>query len=220
VTRSLRLRCAGEAVGTALLVGIGTGSIVFLTKSGGDPAGALPAAWFVAVTLPVFLFARLSGAHLNPAVTLALVVGGDFPRRDGGGYILAQTAGAFAGSSGVLAILGDAGRLGSTVPVSSELPLAFVAEAGFTALLTLSVFALVRRGFGVRSWRLIFPGTVVGWATYVIGPLTGCSLNPARSLAPAILSGTFQGLWVYFVAVPLGALASVPVAAWLLHPER
>jgi aquaporin Z len=164
------------------------------------------------VTVPVLLFFGVSGAHLNPVLTAALAIDREFPRREVGPYMLAQFAGAFAGSATVLVLLGRAGRLGSTVPLEGQLPLAFVAELSFTFLLAFSVFAIARRGPGSRRWRLLLPGAVVGLSTYLIGPLTGSSLNPARTLAPAVLSGTFQGLWLYFLAVPLGALLAVPTA--------
>jgi glycerol uptake facilitator-like aquaporin len=212
VNRPLVVRCAAEALGTSLLVGIGTGAIVAGAETGGAPGWALALAWFAAVTLPVLLFARVSGAHLNPMVTVALLLGREFPKRDAAGYVAAQVAGAFGGSFGVLAVFGDEARLGSTVPVPGELSLAFAAEAAFTFLLVLSVFLLTRRGFGRGGWRLTLPGTVVALATYLIGPLTGSSLNVARTLAPAVLSGTFQDVWLYFVAVPFGALVAVPVA--------
>lgn len=199
-------RVAGEVVGTALLVGIGTGSIVLAARVGGVPQWELAIAWLFAVLVPIVLFVRVSGAHLNPAVTLGLVASGRIGWAEVPAYLLAQFAGAFLGSGLVLLTLGDEARLGSTLP-STGLGLVFVAEATFTAGLVASVFALADLGEGRGRWRLTLPPVVVGVSTYLIGPLTGSSLNPARSIAPAVLSGSFSGLWVYLLAAPLGALA-------------
>lgn len=199
-------RSAAEVVGTALLVGIGTGSIVLFARTGGVPPGALAGAWFLAVLVPIVLFIGVSGAHLNPAVTLALAASGRISWREAPGYILSQLAGAFLGSALVLVLLGDTSQLGATVPANGDVIRAFLAELGFTAMLVGGVFVLADFGEGFGRWRLLLPPAVVGLATYVIGPWTGSSLNPARTLAPAILSGTFTDLWVYLTAVPIGAL--------------
>ena len=208
---SPRARFLAESSGTALLVGIGTGSVVLAARAGGAPNGALAVAWFFAVFLPIGLFVRVSGAHLNPAVTLALAASGRIAWAESPVYFLGQFAGAFLGSAAVAATIGTGAHLGSTVP-STGVGLAFAAEAGFTAALVAAVFYLADRGAGVRRWRLALPALVVAIATYVIGPLTGSSLNPARTVAPAVLSGTYIDLWRYLTAVPLGAL--VVALAW------
>lgn len=203
-------RVAGEVVGTALLVGIGTGSIVLAARVGGVPQWELAIAWLFAVLVPIVLLVRVSGAHLNPAVTLGLAASGRIGWAEVPAYLLAQFAGAFLGSGFVLLTLGNEAHLGSTLP-STSLDLVFVAEAAFTAALVASVFVLADRGEGRGRWRLTLPPVVVGVSTYLIGPLTGSSLNPARSIAPAVLSGSFSGLWVYPLAAPLGALAVASV---------
>ncbi len=200
-------RCVAEFLGTALLVGIGTGTIVGAGRAGGIPQWMTAVAWFAAVLVPVVLFLSTSGAHLNPAVTLALVVSGRIDWREAPPYWASQFAGAFLASLVVLLSLGGGRHLGATVPDHGDLIRVFPLEAGFTALLVGSVFVLADRGVGWRRWRLLLPPATVGWATYLIGPWTGSSLNPARSLAPAVLSGTYTDLWVYLVAVPVGALA-------------
>ncbi len=203
--RPVLSRCAAEIAGTALLVGCGTGSVVLGARSGGVPPWELAVAWFVAVLLPIVLFVRVSGAHLNPAVTLGLAASGRISWGEAPAYVIGQFAGAFLGSTLVLLTLGNEDHLGSTLP-STSLGVVFVAEAAFTAALVVSVFLLADRGAGRGRWRLALPAAVVGVSTYLIGPLTGSSLNPARSIAPAVLSGSYDGLWVYLIAVPLGAL--------------
>lgn len=203
---SIPARMGAEAAGTALLVGIGTGSIVASARFGGISPLLLAGAWFLAVMIPIGMFIRWSGAHLNPAVTLALAGSGRIAWREVPPYVIAQIGGAFLGSALVLAALGDFGHLGATVPAEGNVLRAFPAELGFTAALVTSVFVLSDFGEGPGRWRILLPPTVVAFSTYLIGPWTGSSLNPARTLAPAVLSGTFTDIWIYLTAVPLGAL--------------
>jgi glycerol uptake facilitator-like aquaporin len=205
VNRSRSRRFLAEAAGTALLVGIGTGTIVLSARVGGIPQWQMAAAWFLAVFVPIVLFVGVSGAHLNPAVTLGLAASGRIAWREAPEYVLGQFAGAFAGSGMVAVTLGTGAHLGSTLPKTS-LPLVFGGEAFFTAMLLAAVFLLADRGEGPLRWRLAVPPLAVGISTYVIGPWTGSSLNPARSIAPAILSGAFTDLWVYLLAAAVGAL--------------
>ena len=205
-------RAAAETAGTALLVGIGTGSIVLGVRLGGIPLWLTALAWFFAVLIPIVLFIRLSGSHLNPAVTLALAVSGRVAWREVPYYVVGQVCGAFAGSACVYAAFGDVAHLGATVPIEGGLLRDFPAELVCTAALVVAVFVLSDFGEGPGRWRVLLPPSVVALATYVIGPWTGSSLNPARTLAPALLSGTYTDLWMYFTAVPLGAL--VVAAVW------
>jgi glycerol uptake facilitator-like aquaporin len=164
-------------------------------------------AWTGAVLLPIVRFVRVSGAHVNPAVTIALAASGRIAWRETPLYLTGQTAGAFLGSAVVLVSLGKWAHLGAHVPAAGATGKAFVGELGFTALLVASVFLLSDRGEGPGRWRLVPPAATVGLATFVLGQWTGtCSLNPARALVPAVLSGTFVDLWVELVAVPPGAL--------------
>lgn len=203
-----------EVVGTAMLVAIATGPAVAAAKIGGVPQWELAAAAFVAISLPVVLFVSVSGAHINPAITLALWAMGRFPRERVLPYVGAQVLGAFAGSAIVLASVGSALHLGATVPAGGDWPRAMVDEFGFSFLLALSVALLVVVGPGRARLGLLAPGAVVSSATYVIVPWTGCSLNPARSLAPAVLSGTYTDLWAYLIAVCAGALGAAAIARW------
>lgn len=212
MSRKLGVRCAAELAGTGLLVGVGTGFVVAAARVGGVPQSWMAVAWFAAVLIPIVLFIQVSGAHLNPAVTLALAFSGRIAWKEAPAYWLAQLGGAFLGSGCVLLLLGRGAHLGATVPTSWDVYQTFLAEAAFTALLVAAVFRLADAGEGRFRWRVVLPPTAVGVSTYVIGPWTGSSLNPARTLAPAVLSGTYTDLWVYLVAVPLAAL--LVAAAW------
>ena len=205
--RPLIFRCLAEAAGTALLVGIGTGALVAGADLGGVPQWVLAVAWFSAVAVPILAIAHYSGAHINPAVTLALAGSGRFARRDILPYMGSQIFGAFAGSLAVLVSLGSRAHLGATLPRNDNLPLTFALEFVFTFALILSVLYLDRRARPGRTVELLLPPLVVGVSTFVIGPWTGSSLNPARTLAPAVISGEYLGVWVYFLAAVLAALA-------------
>jgi glycerol uptake facilitator-like aquaporin len=173
---------------------------------GGIPPVVLAGAWFLAVLIPIALFIRISGAHLNPAVTLALATSGRVAWREVPFYVFGQISGAFLASATILGVVGNAAHLGATVPAQGNVLRAFPAELAFTAALVIAVFIVSDFGEGRVRWRILLPPAVVGLSTYLIGPWTGSSLNPARTLAPAILSATYTDLWVYLTAVPLGAL--------------
>jgi glycerol uptake facilitator-like aquaporin len=211
VTGSIASRVVAEVAGTALLVGIGTGAIVESARVGGFPLIVLSFAWFLAVLIPIGFFIGVSGAHLNPVVSLALAASRRIDWREVPFYVLGQMAGAFVGSGAVLGLLGDVAHLGATVPTQGNVLRAFPAEFAFTAGLVATVFVLSDFGQGRGRWRILLPPAIVALSTYVIGPWTGSSLNPARSLAPAILSGDYTDLWVYLTAVPLAALAVAAV---------
>jgi glycerol uptake facilitator-like aquaporin len=215
MSHSLLRRCLAELFGTAILVGIGTGAIVAASRYGGVPQWVLAVAWFLAVAVPVVALAAVSGAHLNPAVTLALLIRGRFPRGEILPYVAAQVAGAFLGSLLVLGTLGGGAHLGATLPRGGDVWLVFPLEAAFTAALVLSVLYLTRPNPRDRWIELLLPAAVVGVATFVIGPWTGSSLNPARSLAPALLSGDLLDLWAYLLAVPAGAILAAALARTL-----
>ena len=181
-------------------------------RLGGFPQYVLAIAWFLAVLVPILLFVEVSGAHLNPVVTLGLALSRRIDWREVPPYVVSQLAGAFLGSAIVLVSLGDLAHLGATVPAQADALRAFVLEFAFTAALVASVFVLADRGVGRWRWRLALPPAVVGVSTYLIGPWTGSSLNPARTIAPAVLSATYSEIWVYLIAVPLAAC--VVALAW------
>ncbi len=218
--RALGTRLLAEAVGTALLVGIGTGAVVAGASVGGTPIALLALAWFAAVALPIAALGDVSGAHLNPAVTLGLVASRRFPPREAAPYAAAQLAGAFAASLTVLATLGNSADLGATIPYRGRDGAALGLELAFTFALVGSVLWLTDPERRPHRAERLLPAAVVGVATYLIGPWTGCSLNPARTLAPALLSGAVGPLWVYLVSAPAAALLASAVVRPGAVPSR
>ena len=188
-------RVALEAAGTFGLVFLGTGACVVNAVSGGKlGVVGVGLAWGAAV----WLLAATTGAHMNPAVTFATGT----PKRDAGAYVLAQSAGAFAASLLLLAIFrGRAGNLGATLPAAGEAR-SFLLEAVMTFALVLAVLRLPGR------WVPAAAGAIVAVEAILAGPLTGASMNPVRSLAPAVVSGNTSGLWLYLVAPMLGGYAA------------
>lgn len=218
MTHPLGARCLAELAGTTALVGIGTGAIVAGTRIGGVPQWELAVAWFLAVAIPIQLFAPVSGAHLNPAVTVGLVASRKFPKHELAPFVAAQLGGAFLGSLLVLALLGGGSHLGATLPGAEGPGWVFPLEFAFTFLLILSVLYLAELSRPPSRAELLLPAVVVGVSTLLIGPLTGSSLNPARSVAPAVLSGAYDWLWIYLGATLLAA--AVAALASALARER
>jgi aquaporin Z len=215
--RSLSRRAAAEAIGTFVLVLIGTGAVMVNVGSRGLLGHAGVAAAFGAVvTAMVYALGHVSGAHINPAVTVALSSTGCFPRREVGPYLAAQCAGAVAASFTLRALLGTVGGLGATLPALGAAR-TFVVEWLLSFVLMFVIVSVTTDERVVPGFAAIPVGLVVGFGVLVGGPLTGGSMNPARSLGPAIAAGTWAGHWIYWAAPVTAMLAAVRVYE-LLRP--
>lgn len=204
-------RLFAEFLGTFILVFAGTGAIIINHSSGGMIGHAGIALTFGLVVLAmIYTFGDVSGAHLNPAVTLGFAVAGRFPAKKIPSYIIAQLGGAFA-ASGLLKLLFPADpTLGATLPAGSTMQ-SFILEIILTAVLMLVILSVSTgaKEKGVTAGIAI--GAVIALEAMFAGPICGASMNPARSLAPAIVSGNFQLLWLYPLATILGAIIAVPL---------
>lgn len=203
-------RCCAEIFGTFTLVFAGTGAIVINHASNGAIGHVGIALTFGLVVLAmIYAFADVSGAHLNPAVTLAFAVAGRMSWVEVPRYLGSQLAGAFA-ASGLLRVLFPAdATLGATLPAGPPWQ-SFVLEIVLTAILMLVILSVSTgaREKGITAGIAI--GAVIGLEAMFAGPISGASMNPARSLAPALVSGHTEHLWVYLAAPVLGALLAVP----------
>lgn len=212
-----KLRQLGcEAFGTFVLVFAGTAAIVVNDTTGAITHVGVALTFGLVVLVLVAALGDVSGAHLNPAVTLGFVLAGRFPRRQLGPYVLAQVGGAFA-ASGLLGLLyPDHPGLGGTHP-AGPVGRSFVFELVLTLILMVIVLAISAPGREIGRLAGMVVGAVIGLEALFAGPECGASMNPARSLAPAVVSGQAAGLWVYLTAPPLGAALAVPIA-WALFP--
>jgi aquaporin NIP len=206
---------AAEFVGTFALVFAGTGAIVINDVSGGAITHVGVALTFgLIVSAMIYALGDVSGAHLNPAVTLAFTVAGRFKAARVLPYIGAQLAGAFAASLLLRALFESHATLGATLPAGSAMQSAIL-EFVLTLLLMFTILG-VSRG---ASEKGLFAGAAIGGVVALealfAGPICGASMNPARSLAPALVSAQTQHLWIYIAAPVAGALAAVPLSAFI-----
>jgi len=215
-------RSAAELVGTFVLVFAGTGAIVVDAQHGGALTHVGVSLTFGLVVLALIqAFGDVSGAHLNPAVTWAFVAARRFALRDAAAYTLAQLAGAVAASAAVAGLLADTWPdptgLGLTRPSGSAAQ-AFVLEVLLTWALMLVILA-VSSGAQERGLLAgVAIGSVVAFEALLGGPVSGASMNPARSLGPALVAGELAQAWIYVLAPLAGALLAVPTCRLTCAP--
>lgn len=198
-----------EAIGTFALVFAGCGAIAVGTVG---PAG-VAVTFGLAIMTMIYALGHVSGAHFNPGVTVAFALGRHFPPARVLPYWIAQTSGAIAGAALLRATLGDV-PLGVTHPAGSDAQ-SLVWEAALTFFLMLVIVAVATDTRAVGQGAAIAIGGTVALGALVGGPISGASMNPARSLGPAIVSGDVSALWIYLVAPPLGAIAAALVYRYL-----
>ncbi len=194
-----------EGIGTFFLVLIGPGAAMVDVHTGGGVghAGVALAFAFVVVAM-VYAVGHLSGAHINPAVTLAFWSARRFPTQDVIPYVLAQCGGAVGASLVLRMTLGEATGMGVTVP-SVSIAGAFAIEWLLSFALMFVIMAVATDERVAEGFAPIAIGLTVGFCALMGGPLTGASMNPARSFGPALVGGTWTGHWLYWAA-PLSAM--------------
>ena len=198
-----------EFIGTFALVFAGTGAIVINDVSGGAVTHVGIALTFGLVVMAmIYAVGDISGAHLNPAVTSAFWLSGRFPIQQVLPFISAQCLGAFT-ASGILRFLFPAqATLGTTLPAGTDMQ-SFILELILTFLL---MFVILNVSTGAKEKGItagIAIGAVIALEAMFAGPICGASMNPARSLAPAIVSGHLEHLWIYLTAPFAGAALAV-----------
>jgi len=202
---------ASEFIGTFALVFAGTCAIVANDHSGGAITHVgISLTFGLTVLAMIFALGDVSGAHLNPAVSLGFFAARRLPGAKAAGYVLSQTAGAFAASGLLRWLFPSHETLGATLP-SIGVPQAFVLEVILTCVLMLVILAVSTGSKEKGMFAGIAVGAVVALEALFAGPVTGASMNPARSLAPALVSGQLGSLWIYLVAPAVGALIAVPL---------
>ncbi len=198
-----------EAIGTFTLVFAGTGAIIVNDMSGGSISHAGVALTFGLVVMAmIYTLGDISGAHLNPAVSVGFWLARRFPGRKLAPYILSQCAGALAASATLRLLFPQHATLGATLP-SGTIIQTLVLETILTFFL---MFTIINVSVGAKEKGLmagVAVGAVVGFEAMFAGLITGASMNPARSLAPALVSGELRALWVYIIAPIVGASFAV-----------
>ena len=220
MTSTLPQRLLAELLGTFSLVAAGCGAIVVEARTGALSHLGVALSFGLVVTVMVAALGHVSGAHVNPAVTVAFALFRHFPWRDVPGYVAAQLAGAAAGA-GVLRLLfgrGGAEALGATVPAGPAVQ-SLALEALLTASLMFVITAVATDTRAVGELAALAIGATVAVDAIWGGPVSGASMNPARSFGPALLSGLWQAHWLYWVGPLLGAAAGAG-AYQLLHAPR
>lgn len=196
-----------------MLVFAGTGAIVINHISHG--AVTLPGialTFGLVVMAAIYAFGSISGAHLNPAVTLGLCLARQFSIRDVPFYMASQICGALAASALMRLLFGNEAFLGATLPAGSAAQ-SFILEIVLTGILMLVILCVSTGPKELGALAGIAIGGVVGLEAMFAGPICGASMNPARSLAPALVSGHLESLWIYLGAPFIGSVAAVPL--WL-----
>ena len=198
-----------EGLGTFGLVFAGTGAIVINDTTGGGVTHVGVALTFGLIVLAmIYTFGDISGAHLNPAVTIGFWAARRMPGREIVPYIIAQITGAIF-ASGLLRFLFPESRLlGATLPAGSELQ-SLVLEIVLTFFLMLTILNVSTGAKEKGITAGIAVGSVIGLEALFAGPISGASMNPARSLAPSLVSGHLDHLWIYLAAPILGAGAAI-----------
>ena len=200
-----------EIIGTFFLVFVGCGSMVIDNFSGGAITHVgVGICWGLIVMVIIYTIGDISGAHLNPAVTIGFWIAKRFKGKEVLPYIVAQIIGAFLASFSLRLMFPLDDTLGASLPAGSW-EQSFIMEVILTFLL---MYVILNVSSGAKEKGItagIAIGATVGLEAMFAGPVCGASMNPARSLAPAIVSGHTEHLWVYMVATLLGASLAVLV---------
>lgn len=208
-----------EFLGTFGLVFTGCGAVVVNDLTGGviGHLGICTVFGLVVMTM-VYSFGDVSGAHINPAVTIAFWLSGRFPLKEVGPFIVAQCVGSTAACVLLWYLFPTNEYYGATL-VSDTIMQSFVLEVVITFLLMLIIIMVATGSKEVGTLAGIAIGAAVTLLALVGGPISGASMNPARSLGPALVSGHLENLWLYFVAPIMGAALAVPVSNVLKSGE-
>jgi len=209
-----------EFLGTFAMVFAGTGAILINAESGGAITHLGVALTFgLIVLVMIYSLGDVSGAHMNPAVTLAFAAAGLFPFAAVLIYLAAQFSGALLASLTLHFLFPQSANLGATLPAGAPMQ-SFVLEVILSAIL---MFVILNVSQGAKEKGItagIVVGAVIALEALFAGPICGASMNPARSLAPAIVSGHLEHIWIYLLAPVVGMLIAIPLFKAVRGPSK
>ena len=213
-------RYIAEILGTFALVFCGTGAIIINQQSSGAITHVGIAITFGLIVMAmIYALGHISGAHLNPAVTIAFTLAKKFKAKQVTPYIISQLAGAFLASFVLNYLFPTNEFLGTTIPSGTPLQ-SFILECILTFFLMLVIIHVATGSKEQGMFAGLAIGSTVLLEAMFAGPVSGASMNPARSLAPAIVSGHMEHLWVYLTATILGAALAIPIWKFLNQKDN
>ncbi len=212
-------KIVAELFGTFALVFAGTGAIVVNELRGSVTHVGISLTFGLIVLALIYALGDVSGAHFNPAVTLAFLAARRFPPRSVFPFLLSQCAGALLASGMLRLLFPEHTGLGATRPAGSPWQ-SFVLEFILTLLLMVVILCVSTGAKEKGIMAGVAVGSVIALEALFAGPVCGASMNPARSLAPALMSGNFDNLWIYLTAPLAGALTAVPLCGFMLDPAE
>jgi len=213
-------RYVAEILGTFALVFCGTGAIIINQQTNGAITHVGVAITFGLIVMAmIYALGNISGAHLNPAVTIAFTLAKKFELKQVAPYIISQLLGAFLASLVLKYLFPTNEFLGATIPSGTALQ-SFILEFILTFLLMLVIINVATGSKEQGMFAGLAIGSTVLLEAMFAGPICGASMNPARSLAPAIVSGHTEHLWVYISATILGAALAIPTWKFLNHKDK
>lgn len=206
----LKKQLTSEFIGTYFLVFAGTGAIIVNELTNVLTHLGIALTFGLVVIALIFSFGHVSGAHFNPAVTIGMLILKKIDGKRAMYYILVQFLGAICAGITLQFLFGNVANLGATLP-SGSAEQAFVMEFLLTFLLCTVIFFSALHKDANHAFAAIAIGSTVALCALLGGPISGASMNPARSLGPALVSGEISFLWIYLIAPTFGAIAS----AWI-----
>jgi aquaporin NIP len=209
-----------ELAGTFALVFCGTGAIIIDQQSGGAVTHVGVAITFGLIVMSmIYALGNISGAHLNPAVSIAFTIARRFPVKRLPGYIISQLVGALLASSVLKFLFPADGLLGATMPAGTEMQ-SLILELILTFFLMLVIINVAVGSKEQGMFAGLAIGAVVGLEAMFAGPICGASMNPVRSIAPSIVSGHLEHLWIYVLAPVIGAALAIPLWEYLTNNSQ
>ncbi|MBK8032753.1 MAG: MIP family channel protein [Chloroflexi bacterium] len=203
--RSLLRRAGAEFIGTFALVTAGCGAIMVNAQTGALTHVGIALTFGLIITVMIAATGHISGAHFNPAVTIAFAVTRHFPWREVVYYVVAQLLAAVLGALTLRLLIGDLAALGTTIP-SGSIGQSFGLEILLSAVLMFVIISVATDTKAVGTPAALAIGFTVALDALWGGPISGASMNPARSLGPALIAGVLDNQWIYLVAPVIGTV--------------